>query len=241
MLVFIGISFAIQIFMLLALRFVYMKKYDEPRYRIATVAPVLGNVGFFGIPLLEALLPDHPEAVAYAAVFIVAFNLIAWTLGAYLLTGDKSFIKPKKIILNPPVLTLFITLPMFFTKTVMPSVLMNCITVLAKFTTPLCMIILGMRFATTNVKELFTEPTVYVSSAIKLVVFPLLAFLATHWLPIDYCMKATVYILCCCPSASVILSLSEICETGGQKYAANTILASTIFCSVTIPLLLMLL
>lgn len=239
MLIFAAFSFAFQLCAILLLKLVFLKK-EEAKYRIATVAPVLGNVGFFGIPLIEALLPENPEAVAYTATFIIALNVTAWTLGAYIITGDKSYIRPKKILLNPPVLTLFISLPLFFTKTVLPDVLFNFIEIPAKFTTPLCMIILGMRFASADLKKMFSEPTVYISTAIKLVIFPLVAFLITHWLPIDYVMKVTVFILCCCPSASVILSLSEIKDSGGQIYAANTILMSTVFCAVTIPLLLLL-
>ncbi len=239
MLIFAALSFAFQLAAIFVLRLIYHKKSAEAKYRIASVAPVLGNVGFFGIPLLEALLPDHPEAVAYAATFIIALNVTSWTLGAFIITGDKSFIRPKKILLNPPVLTLFISLPLFFTKTVLPPVLMNFVTIPAKFTTALCMIILGMRFATADLKKMFTEPTVYISTAIKLVIFPLIAFLITHWMPIDYVMKVTIFILCSCPSATVILALSEINDSGGQIYAANTILMTTIFCSVTIPLLML--
>ena len=240
MLLFFGMSVVLQIGLIGILRLLYRRKNEEARYRIAMVSPALGNVGFLGIPLLEALLPNDPEAVAYAAMFIIALNVTSWTIGAYIITGDKSFIKPKKILLNPPVLTLFISLPLFFTKTVLPTPLMNFITVPAKFTTALCMIILGMRFACADLKKMFGEPTVYVSTAIKLVIMPLCAFLITHWLPIDYVMKATIYILCCCPSATVILALSEINHSGGQMYAANTILMSTLFCMVSIPLLLLL-
>ena len=240
MLIFAGMSFGFQLAAIFVLKLIFYKKSTEAKYRIATVAPILGNVGFFGIPLIEALLPENPEAVAYAATFIIALNVTSWTLGAFIITGDKSFVRPKKILLNPPVLTLFVSLPLFFTKTVLPDVLLNFITVPAKFTTPLCMIILGMRFATANLKQMFTEPTVYLSTAIKLVIFPLLAFLFTHWLPIDYVMKVTIFILCSCPSATVILSLSEINDSGGQIYAADTILMTTAFCSVTIPLLMLL-
>ena len=241
MLLFFAISFCIQNIVLFLLKFLYSKKSEDVKFKIATVSPVLGNVGFLGIPLLEALLPSNPEAIAYAATFIIGMNITSWTFGAYFLTGDKSFVKPKKILLNPPVLTLFITLPLFFTKTNLPEILLNFITIPAKFSTPLCMIILGMRFATANLKEMFTTPTVYISTALKLVFFPLFAFLVTYWLPIEYSMKATLFILCSCPSASVILSLSEIGNTGGQKYAAYTILMTTISCIVSIPLLLLML
>ena len=241
MLLFFAISFCIQNLVLIILKITYSKKSEDARFKVATVAPVLGNVGFLGIPLLEALLPQNPEVIAYAATFIIGMNITSWTFGAFVLTGDKSFIKPKKIFLNPPVLTLFITLPLFFTKTSLPDVLLNFVTIPAKFSTPLCMIILGMRFATTNLKEMFTSPTVYISTILKLIIFPLFTFLLTYWLPIDYSMKVTIFILCACPTASVVLSLAEISNTGGQKYAAYTILMTTICCSITIPLLLMIL
>ena len=51
--------------------------------RVLTTCSVFGNVGFLGIPILNVLLPEMHEAVAYAAVFIVAMNFLCWTVGAY--------------------------------------------------------------------------------------------------------------------------------------------------------------
>lgn len=240
MLIFLALSVALQVFATVGLHFIFMKKSDEARYRVAKVAPVFGNVGFFGTPLLEALLPDHPEALAFASMFIISFNLLVWTIGAYFLTGDKHFIRPKKMFLNPPFISLIVALPLFFSKTVLPPIIANPVMILAKFTTPLCMVIVGMRFSTEKPAELFTEPTAYLSSLLKLVVLPLLSYLCVNWLPISYVMKATMFILFCCPSANVILSLSEIAGNG-QKPAANAVLLSTILCILTIPLLLLLL
>ena len=240
MLLFLCLSTAFQLFAVFALHLIFRKKSDQDRYRVAKVAPVFGNVGFFGTPLLEALLPDHPEALAFASMFIISFNLLVWTVGAYFLTGDKRYVRPKKLFLNPPFLTLFVALPLFFTGTLLPTVIANPVTILAKFTTPLCMVIVGMRFATEKPQSLFTEPTAYLSSALKLIVLPLFVFLCINWLPISYVMKATMFILFCCPSANVILSLSEI-SGSGQRPAANAVLLSTVFCALTIPVLLLLL
>ncbi len=240
MLLFLAMSTALQVLAVISLHFIFLKKSDQAKYRVAKVAPVFGNVGFFGTPLLEALLPGHPEALAYASMFIVSFNLLVWTLGAYFLTGNKQFVRPKKMILNPPFLSLIVALPLFFTGTTLPTMLSGPVTILAKFTTPLCMIIVGMRFATEKPSALFTEPTAYLSSSIKLIILPLIAFLCVNWLPIEYTMKATLFILFCCPSANVILSLSEI-SGSGQQPAANAVLISTILCMVTIPVLLLLL
>lgn len=238
--IFFGLSVFIQIFMLAVCYIILHKKYDNAKYRVITVATTFGNVGFLGVPLLEALLPGYPEAVAYSAVFIVSMNLISWTLGSALLTGDKKYISVKKMFLNPPVLTLLIALPLFFTKTALPDAVLNAVTILGKMTTPMCMLILGMRFATVKPKELFTDNSIYITSIIKLILFPFIGYLLTHFLPIDYSLKATMFILCCCPTASVVLNLSEI-YNAGQTNAANMVLSSTIFSMLTIPLLLMIL
>ena len=240
MLIFFALSAALQLFMLGILFIVFHKRFDNSKYRIISVASTFGNVGFLGVPLLEALLPNHPEAVTYSAVFIVSMNLISWTLGSYLITGNKSFISVKKLLLNPPILSLVVALPLFFASIQIPKDVMNPITLLGRMTTPISMIILGMRFATTKTKEIFIDNNIYITSVIKLLVFPLLGYLLTHFLPISYAMKATIFILCCCPTASTVLSLSEIYKNG-QKYAANAVLATTIFSILCIPVLLLIL
>ncbi len=238
--IFIGISALMQIGFLMFFFLLLRKKYDDTRYRIFTVASTFGNVGFLGVPLLEALLPQFPEAVAYSSVFIISMNLICWTFGSFIITGNKKFFSIKKLILNPPILTLFVALPLFFAKISLPTPLMNGVTAAAKTTAPLCMLILGMRFATVKKNEFFQDKMVYLNTAIKLLVFPMVGYLITHWMPIDYAMKATLFILCCCPTASVVLNLSEIYDNG-QRFAANVVLMTTLFTIITIPLLLMIL
>ncbi len=238
--IFVGLNVGVMLFVLGSVFLIFYKKREDVRYRVATVASCLGNVGFLGVPLLEALLPQYPEAVSYSAVFIVCMNILSWTVCLALLTGNRKFFSVKKLILNPPVLTLFISLPLFFTRTTLPTVIFNSVSLLGKMTTPLCMIIVGMRFACASPKEIFTDWRVYFTAAVKLIIMPIIAFLLTHWLPLDYSIKATIFILCCCPTASQVLSLAEI-NGCGQKNAANTVLASTIFSMITIPIMLLML
>ena len=44
----------------------YKKKWENVRYRIATIASCFGNAIFFGAPVIEALMPDFSEAIIYA-------------------------------------------------------------------------------------------------------------------------------------------------------------------------------
>lgn len=239
--VFFVVSAVLQLLIIAVFYFVYRKKYNEDaKYRVLTVATTFGNVGFFGVPLLEALLPQYPNAIAMSATFIVSMNIIAWTIGCFILTGDKKYFSVKKLFLNPPVLTLIIALPLFLTCTKLPSIVESSVSLLGKMTTPLCMIILGMRLATVRFRDLISDWRVGVTSVVKLVAMPLVGYALVYFLPLPEFIKYTLVILCCCPTASVVLSLSEI-NGYGQKTAANVVLLSTILCAVTIPVMLLIL
>lgn len=238
--IFVGLNLGLMLFILLVVYLAFRKQYEDNRYRVCTVATALGNVGFLGVPLLEALLPEYPETIAYSAVFIVTMNILSWTVASFILTGDRRHVSVKKVFLNPQVLSLVVSLPLFFTKTALPQVLFNSVELLGKMTTPLCMLIAGMRFATADPKALFTDWRIYFTAAVKLVCMPLIGFLLTNWLPIEYPLKAAMVILCCCPTASVVLNLSEI-YGNGQEIAANIVLTSTLFSMATIPLVLLIL
>lgn len=232
------LSFLLQIAVLGLTWLVLRKKYADPRYRVCCVASVLGNVGFFGVPLLEALLPNNPEAIVYSAVFIIGMNIISWTVGSMFITGDKKYMSVKKIVLNPPVLALCFSLPLFLLSIKLPEIAESAVSVLGRMSTPLCMLILGMRLATVRAGELFSDKRAYISSAVKLIVFPLLAFALMHFLPLDHGFKTAFFILCSCPTASVVLNLSEVLGAG-QKAAADSVLISTILCIFTIPILVL--
>lgn len=81
--------------------------------RAMVLASAFGNVGFFGVPVLQFLFPDAHDAIAYSAVFIVTLNLMSWTVGSYLLTGDKKHVSLKRALINPQTVTLVISLPLF--------------------------------------------------------------------------------------------------------------------------------
>ena len=70
----------------------------------------------------------------------------------------------------------------------------------------------------------------------KMVIFPLITLGVMLLLPVEPYVRAAVFLLACCPCASMIQSLSELIGQG-QKQAANTVLISTLLCIVTIPIL----
>ena len=182
-------------------------------YRVLVLTSTFANAGFFGVPVLQFLFPLHPETIAYSAVYLVAMNLMCWTVASYVLTGDKKYIKVKKALINPQTLVLVVALPMFFchvTVASIPAPLMKIINYLADMTAPLCMLILGMRFGVSPLKEMFIDWKVYLATFIKIIVFPLVIYLVLMPFKIDLYLRATLVILSGMPSASINLNLAEL-------------------------------
>ena len=227
------------------LYFILHKKMQDFRYRICTMASVMGNAGFFGLPIVKALLPDHPEVLCYACMYIVSMNLMAFTMGAYLVTGQRKYMTLKAAIINPTMIGLLISLPLFAFE-VFPLIASHVpaavtgIEAMASLTTPICMIILGIRLATVDLKLLFSRGMVYFACALKLLVFPLFVYAISLLFPLDEAFRGALFILSGTPCASLVLNLTEIHETE-TGLAANCVLVSTLLCVLTIPLLALLL
>ena len=234
-----GLSTLVMAVVMLTAFLVFRKKYEDARYRVASLSVAFGNYTFLGLPLIEAILPDYGAGAIYSSVFFISMSLLGWTVGCALLTGDPKACKPLQIVFNPATLALIVALPLFFLNVHLPDVLGGAVTLVGKMSTPLCMLVVGMRLGASALKEVFTGGLQYIAAAIKQIVVPLFALLVVYFLPLSVEMKLTFFALNCCPVAAVVLTFAEIFGSG-QKSAAKTVLVSTISSIVTMPLMLML-
>lgn len=217
---------------------------EDARYRIYTVAAAFGNYGFMGIPILETLLPGSTTAPAAAAVCALSLNMVAFTLGSAVISHDRRYVSAKKIILNPATLGVLAALPFFFTNTTPGTLLVpmldDMIALLSRMSTPICMIVLGMRLALVSPRSVFGHPMLYLIVAVKQLLCPLLMLGCLLLLPISPDLKAAVYILSACPIAAIVQNFAELLGEG-QETAAGTVLLGTILSALTIPLMMILL
>lgn len=235
MITYFAVTLLLQLLFMGILYIIFARKYDDARYRILSAGGVLGNVGFFGMPLIASIFPDEPIVLCYSAMNIMSMNLIVFTIGVFMITNDKKFISLRSAILNPTSLTIIASLPIYILGINFPNAVRNSVEVLAKAVTPTCMIILGMRLATVSLKKVFTRPFVYATCGMKLVLFPIFAYLCVRWLPFfDDVFKTTVIVLACAPAGAIIESLAELHDKE-QEFAANVVLLTTILSIVTIP------
>ena len=239
--VFFAATFILQCLFMGVLRLILgRRRFGEEQYRLLTIGAVMGNVGFFGIPIVTALLPDRPEVACYAAMYSLSMNVLAFTVGVFCLTGEKKYMSMKAAVFNPTVFGFVLALPfyVFGLRNVLPAPLIGAIEAIRGMTTPLCMFILGIRLASAEFRQIWNKPVVYATVFLKLLVFPLVSYAAVSlpFLGLPDSLRWTVLILSGVPCASLLLSLSELHRTK-PDLAADCIIVSTLLCFLTLPML----
>ncbi|MDE6757755.1 MAG: AEC family transporter [Clostridia bacterium] len=246
LLIFLGIITAVQLIFIGIFYLIFRKKQSDVRYRIATIATTLSNCSFLGVPLLEAIFPQSPNVAAYSMMYFLSMSLLGWTLVSTIITRNKKYISVKKILINPATLSIAISLPFFFTGFKIDfengevlGQIGNMISILGKMTTPLCMLVMGMRLATVKIKSLFTNWMQYFAVVINQVVFPLFVLGILTLLKVDTELKSCMFIMCACPVAAVVQNYAEILGEG-QDIAANMVLLGTMSSIATLPIMALL-
>ena len=92
-----------------------------------------------------------------------------------------------------------------------------------------------MRLALKKIVTVFTNARVYAAAAFKLLLFPAAVTLLFLPIPVEPQVKAAAAILCACPAAAMIQSLSET-HGGDSGTAADVVLATNLLCILSIPL-----
>ena len=195
------------------------------------------NVGFIGIPLVQAVLGEG--AVFYLASFIALLNILQWTYGVFILTGDKETVRIKTIAANPVVLAFFGGLLLFFLRIPVPQVIVSTLSSIGSMNTPLAMIILGTYLAKMNFREMFAAKSAYVCTILRLILIPAATLLVLSLIPgVKTEIRQVILIACGTPVGSNIAFFAKQYEKD-YRLSVVTVCLSTICCIVTVPVFYM--
>ncbi len=242
-LLFFAIGIVVQCSVMTLSYLLLRKKYDDTKNKILTLAVVLGNCGFVGIPILRAALPDYPLAVPMSTFYALGMNILIYTVGFFVISGDRKYVSPKRLFLNPATISILSGFLLMILRLTtgwnFPDWVCKALSVMGGMSSPLCLFIIGMRLATMHLGKLFLQPVVYKAIAFKQIIVPLAVFGLLTLLPLETGFKQTLFVMACVPVASMVLMASEVIGEG-QREAASIVLVSTLSSVITIPLLMLL-
>ena len=215
---------------------VVVSKFTFRNDGIAVFAASFSNPGFFGIPLILAVLSG--EAVFYVAPFIACLNIGQWTYGVKQLKGDDYHVNIKSILLSPFMIALAVGLIIFFGNIPMPQVLSDVVSSAAGLNTPIAMMVNGVYLAKVDFKKMFLKTKLYGLSAIRLLIIPAISALVMMLIPATYLdLKLAILIATACPTGSNVAVYAQL-HGKDYGYAVETVVMSTILSVITIPLML---
>lgn len=193
------------------------------------------NAGFMGFPLVAAVLGS--DAIFYAAGYVALLNVMQWTYGQALISGDRSFLSSASVLKNPIVLSLVVGLILFLFQIPLPSLVTDALGTLAGLNTPLAMVILGVYLSQTDILTLFTDPHLYLVSAARLLLIPILTMIALRFLPEQYEVIATTLLIVA--GAPIGSNVAVYAQKLGKDYAyaVRIVCLSTILSILTMPFL----
>ncbi len=211
---------------------------DKDNSSIFKYAVSYGNMGYMALPLCQSLLGS--EGVFYCSAGVVAFNILSFVHGIWLMkkgTKNDDGFKIKTIILNPGVLSVAVGLPLFVLGIDLPEVINGAVTHIANLNTPLAMIFLGTYIANSDLKAMFKQKQNYMVALLKLLALPGIMLVIFKLLGLSGTILTACMISASVPSATNTVMFAA-------KYGKDTGVASTVvaFCSLlsvlTIPVMI---
>lgn len=159
------------LFMLAAPRLVGGTPGEKGVWRYAMMFP---NVGFIGYPVAVALF--GPEALFFAVVLALPFNLMSFTMGPLLLVGAKRF--RVRQMFSPCAAAALLGLVLALTGLRPPALLGEMLDFVGGVTVPLSLLLVGSLLAGLPAGQVFASPRLWVLSVLRLLVMPAVLWLA---------------------------------------------------------------
>lgn len=202
--------------------------------RTFAVSCGLQNYGFVAIPIVAALFADK-GTMGVLFTFTLGVELACWTAGVGLLTGLEK--APWRLALNPPVMTILISLLLNFTglHPNMPQVLRNTFGMLGACAVPLALLLIGASIADIWGQERMNWKLAVLSPILRLGVIPLAFLAAAFYLPITMELKRVLIVQAAMPSAVFSIVIARM-YGGHAATAVQIVIATTVVSCVTTPL-----
>lgn len=207
---------------------------DKEQQKIFQMMFVFSNLGFIGIPVVTSIL--GAEYVVYVTEFMLVYNIVFYTYGMTLMDGEFS-LSSMKAMINPGTICGLAAMLVIICGIQLPNFIKTAVTYLGNVASPMALIAVGFTLAHSDLKKIFGQPRLYVFSAVKLLVLPLLLLPALRLATNDAALIPVCLIMFGMPIGNMPLIL------GTQKgidcsTCSAAIILTTILCVFSVPILI---
>ncbi|MDO4490026.1 MAG: AEC family transporter [Lachnospiraceae bacterium] len=217
-------------------------RFFAPVLKINTVeraSVIYSNGGNLLIPIVGYVLGS--EYVFYCCAYTIIQAILFWTHLLSMISGEKRM-DLRKVILNPNILACILGLILFFGRITLPEILSSALSRTGECIGPLSMIVIGIMIADADLKQIFSQKSIWIVSALRLLVSPLitcviLAVLVRTVIPKSMISVLFVFFLAtAAPSASTVSQLANV-EHRDEVLAGSINIMTVVLCIATMPLM----
>ena len=195
------------------------------------------NVGFIGYPVTLAIYGS--DALFYAVILTLPFNLMSFSLGPLMLAGRAKFRWQQ--LVSPCIIASLIALVVALCGISLPGFAVECLSFVGNLTTPLSLLVVGSLLAGLPVKRVFASVRLWALTAARLLALPALLWAALRWLHMAPSVAAGVAIILMSMPTAVNGSMLSMEYGGDTECMAQITFLTTLVSIVTIPLISVLL
>ena len=192
---------------------------------------VFPNMAFIGYPVAVALF--GPEALFYAVILVLPFNLLAYSLGPLMLAGRAKFRWQQ--LTSPCIIASVIALVVALGHIRLPTIVGECAGFVGNLTTPLSLLVVGSLLAGLTVGKVFASPRLWALTAVRLLVLPALLWLLLGWMNVEPPMVAGIAVILMAMPTAVNGSMLSMEYGGDTECMAQITFLTTLVSIITIP------
>jgi len=230
MLYIFGVSLAVMVLTYLLASLVY-RKHPLPLKRVLLFGLTFSNVGFLGLPVLQSILGDL--GVIYGSVYVASFNLLNWTLGVTIFTGQRN--NPILLLKNPTLISVFVGMALFCLSWKIPNFILKPITMLSACNGPMSMLTVGSILASCSFKDLVGDLKLYSLTGLRLLAVPAIAFGICTLLHLSPEVTG-VLVLASGTPAAVNTAIFATKYGGNERFASLAVVMTTLLYLPVVPL-----
>ena len=206
----------------------------DRRAPIFRFACVFSNAAYMGFPLISALF--GAEGLLYASAYVTVFNILLWTMGYGMVSGSSNPKEVARSLLHTPVLyAMVVGLAVYLLQIPVPDLIAQPIDLLSGMNTPLSMLITGMLIAAGDLKSIVCDQHIWKLAALRMVLIPAVCVTVFALLGFHGMSAQVVLLLECCPAAA-ITSVFAVQFGHEERFAAGSVVLTTLLSIVTLPL-----
>ena len=195
-----------------------------------------GNVGF-GYPIVASIFGAN--AVFYACILNFPSTLLIFVFGTLFISGGESKIRfDWRTLYCPAMIASYLSILIVVTGWTPPKVLSTPFTLLGNITVPAALLIVGSAIAQVPIRRMFGNTAIYLMSALRLVLIPLLILYISRLCRIEETIANINAVLAAMPVASYGTLFCIQYEKGEVIMAEGTFI-TTLLSVVSIPVLTM--